>query len=62
MMLSSKPTSRSPTAVASGSTRPAAPPTAQPLSCESGEVIVSTRETSSSIAASVSSGSRCDFQ
>ena len=38
-MLSSKPTSRSPTAVASGSTRLTAPPTAQPPICEKGEVI-----------------------
>ena len=42
-MLISKPTSRSPTAVAPGSTRLTAPPMAQPLICENGDVIASTR-------------------
>src|SRR5829696_6302541 len=43
--LMSMPTSRSPTAVAAGSTRLTAPPIAQPLICPNGDVIAPTRST-----------------
>ena len=62
MRRSSKPTSRSPTAVAAGATRLAAPPIAQPLSRENGEVADSTSATIRSITASESVGRRWDFQ
>ncbi len=59
---SSNPTSRSPRAVASGEIRLAAPPIAQPLSSENGEVIDSTSPTILAITASESVGRRWERQ
>ena len=62
-MLSSKPTSRSPTAVASGSTRLTAPPIAQPPIWEKGDGdAICDPSTITSMTSSESSGMRCDFQ
>ena len=62
MKLMSNPFSRSPTAVASGATRLTAPPIAQPLIWENGDVIAATASMKTSITPSESAGSRCDFQ
>ena len=60
--LMSNPFSRSPTAVAPGWTRVTAPPIAQAWICENGDVNAATRSRKTSITASESCGSRCDFQ
>jgi hypothetical protein len=60
--LRSKPTSRSPTAVTSGSARLTAPPMAQPLTCENGEVTEATWSRRASMTWSGRPGSRCERQ
>jgi hypothetical protein len=62
MSRSSKPTSRSPTAVACAATRLTAPPITHPLSMESGEVTDPTSDAMVSITGSERSDSRCDRQ